>query len=548
MPEYLAPGVYVEETSFRSKSIEGVSTSTTGFVGPTRYGPTEGEPELITSFNQFERIYGGLDPLTFEDGNNRVEVTNYLAHAVRAFFDNGGARLYVARAYTRPTSGDGWAVAAIPAPQPALNEVDELAVRQTERVMSALRTASEAAQQAQSAAIVVLDFASRKVLSALTSTPSPNINYDYGNSSNVLRQLESFIGNIQPPDGPERAAVTAELTTEIRSLIGNADTAYVEAKNLLDGVNRSREQVSSAYQSGTEAGNNVLDSALPASATTEAQASIPQLNTSVEAVDTAENSISNLSTALDTALKTITDNTTATNIINAANALRTAANNIVMAANNTIPRIRVAARAANIGRRVTIKNALARFEARFPGAMGNMRVTITGRLAANVLQGNGPSARLAQVRDGDLVVIERATNALIYSISRSNDTWTLEDASATGLILGDLNAENDKVYPLKLSVEIEVPGKFAQPMLWENLTISGRSSRTKDSLPQIFSKILTNRMQELETPLVLMNTGGLNPAHLAEHLINIDDWKTKLNSATLRTVFWGWVGKKLSTA
>ena len=33
MPEYLAPGVYVEETSFRAKSIEGVATSTAGFVG-----------------------------------------------------------------------------------------------------------------------------------------------------------------------------------------------------------------------------------------------------------------------------------------------------------------------------------------------------------------------------------------------------------------------------------------------------------------------------------------------------------------------------------
>ena len=36
MPEYLAPGVYVEEVSFRSKSIEGVPTSTTGFAGMTR--------------------------------------------------------------------------------------------------------------------------------------------------------------------------------------------------------------------------------------------------------------------------------------------------------------------------------------------------------------------------------------------------------------------------------------------------------------------------------------------------------------------------------
>ena len=82
MPEYLAPGVYVEETSFRAKSIEGVGTSTTGFVGATRYGPTEGEPELLTSFSQFERIYGGIDPLRYNDADR----TNYLAHAVRAFF------------------------------------------------------------------------------------------------------------------------------------------------------------------------------------------------------------------------------------------------------------------------------------------------------------------------------------------------------------------------------------------------------------------------------------------------------------------------------
>lgn len=93
MPEYLAPGVFVEETSFRAKSIEGVSTSTTGFVGPTRRGPTSGVPEVLTSFLDFQRIYGGLTDLDF-GGTKR---TNYLAHAVRSYFDNGGARLYVAR-------------------------------------------------------------------------------------------------------------------------------------------------------------------------------------------------------------------------------------------------------------------------------------------------------------------------------------------------------------------------------------------------------------------------------------------------------------------
>jgi uncharacterized protein len=100
MPEYLAPGVYVEETSFRAKSIEGVGTSTTAFVGPTRKGPfredddTPETPELLTSYGDFERIYGGFADLDLGAG---APATNYLAHAVLAFFNEGGSRLYVSR-------------------------------------------------------------------------------------------------------------------------------------------------------------------------------------------------------------------------------------------------------------------------------------------------------------------------------------------------------------------------------------------------------------------------------------------------------------------
>jgi phage tail sheath protein FI len=97
VPEYLAPGVYVEETSFRSKSIEGVGTSTTAFVGETLKGPFNTTPELLTSFGDFERIYGGL-----EDIGSR---TNYLAHAVQAYFNNGGSRLYVSRVVPSGASG-----------------------------------------------------------------------------------------------------------------------------------------------------------------------------------------------------------------------------------------------------------------------------------------------------------------------------------------------------------------------------------------------------------------------------------------------------------
>lgn len=89
MPEYLSPGVYAEETSYRAKSIEGASTSTAGFIGPTRLGPLAGRPEVLTSFAAFQATYGGLEDLAFGP--------NYVAHAARAFFEEGGARLYVMR-------------------------------------------------------------------------------------------------------------------------------------------------------------------------------------------------------------------------------------------------------------------------------------------------------------------------------------------------------------------------------------------------------------------------------------------------------------------
>ena len=94
MPEYLHPGVYIEETSFRSKVIEGVSTTTTGFVGPCRFGPIIAPSDAITSLAQFERTYGDGAKLEFAKAHGQADaatpVENYLWHAVRAFFAEGG--------------------------------------------------------------------------------------------------------------------------------------------------------------------------------------------------------------------------------------------------------------------------------------------------------------------------------------------------------------------------------------------------------------------------------------------------------------------------
>jgi phage tail sheath protein FI len=130
MPEYLAPGVYVEEVSFRSKSIEGVSTTTTGFIGPARYGPIDVEPDVITSLGEFERVYGDRQQLRFktDNGQDAPPMHNYLWHAARAFFEEGGKRLYIQRVFRSASpSDDGYADAWIPSPPSDEGDEDAIA-------------------------------------------------------------------------------------------------------------------------------------------------------------------------------------------------------------------------------------------------------------------------------------------------------------------------------------------------------------------------------------------------------------------------------------
>jgi phage tail sheath protein FI len=112
MPQYLAPGVYVEEVSSGIKPIAGVGTSTAGFVGvvnddvgmpllPGRTGKkADGTPEpadfrtvapvrvvqLITMWEEFKNAFGDI-----QAGNST------LAHAVYGFLNNGGTRCWVVR-------------------------------------------------------------------------------------------------------------------------------------------------------------------------------------------------------------------------------------------------------------------------------------------------------------------------------------------------------------------------------------------------------------------------------------------------------------------
>jgi phage tail sheath protein FI len=84
MPQYLSPGVYVEEVEAGSRPIEGAGTAVAAFVGLAARGPVN-KPTLVTNWNQFVLTFGD-----FVEGS-------YLAHSVYGYFLNGGGACYVVR-------------------------------------------------------------------------------------------------------------------------------------------------------------------------------------------------------------------------------------------------------------------------------------------------------------------------------------------------------------------------------------------------------------------------------------------------------------------
>jgi phage tail sheath protein FI len=87
MPSALTyPGVYVEEIPSGVRTITGVATSVTAFVGKAYRGPVN-QAITINNFGDFEKLFGGL----------RLGFT--MGYAVRDFFLNGGAQAVIVRLY-----------------------------------------------------------------------------------------------------------------------------------------------------------------------------------------------------------------------------------------------------------------------------------------------------------------------------------------------------------------------------------------------------------------------------------------------------------------
>src|SRR6185369_11399751 len=96
MPEYLHPGVYIEEIERGPRPIEGVPTSTAALLGEAERGSVT--PLMVTSYKEYQRWFGDVfDPKKF------------LPYAVNGFFENGGKRAYICQIVgqkAKPASAD----------------------------------------------------------------------------------------------------------------------------------------------------------------------------------------------------------------------------------------------------------------------------------------------------------------------------------------------------------------------------------------------------------------------------------------------------------
>ena len=103
MPEYLSPGVYVEEVDSGPRPIEGAGTATAAFVGFAPAGPAN-RPVLVTNWTQYVDTFGSLE----EGGRRNPHLDGaYLSHAVYGYFLNGGGRCYVTRIAPSEGSSNG---------------------------------------------------------------------------------------------------------------------------------------------------------------------------------------------------------------------------------------------------------------------------------------------------------------------------------------------------------------------------------------------------------------------------------------------------------
>ncbi len=198
MPSALTyPGVYVEEIPSGVRTITGVATSITAFIGAARRGPLK-EAVTINSFGEFESQFGGL------------WLASALGFAVRDFFLNGGSQAIIVRLYT----GDAAA--------------GTFAIKFGDFQFTA---ASPGKWGANLRVIVDLDNLSDDVAKGMSLTKADLFNLTVRDSGTGA--VERFL-NLTVKDGPRRVDKVLESDSELLRYSGTPDATKAPAAGMDD--------------------------------------------------------------------------------------------------------------------------------------------------------------------------------------------------------------------------------------------------------------------------------------------------------------------------
>src|SRR5438067_5557578 len=135
MPATLSyPGVYIEEIPSGVRTITGVATSITAFIGRALRGEAN-EPTVINNFGDFERLFGGLD-------------ADYpVSYAVQDFFLNGGAQAIIVRIYHPLFADDDARETALDEAKTAAHQVRDAAIVEAGVVGATATSVADKAQE-----------------------------------------------------------------------------------------------------------------------------------------------------------------------------------------------------------------------------------------------------------------------------------------------------------------------------------------------------------------------------------------------------------------
>jgi hypothetical protein len=243
------PGVYVEELPSASRTVSGVSTSNAAFSDFFAQGPV-GQAVQITSFRDFERIYGGLHP------------QSEASYGLFQYFNNGGQIAWVVRVVDPDTAGTAsYPVSVV---TPTLGQSYDAAVAAAKDAQTAAKAAADAAKNIQQAsADLQANVAANRTQAAADATTA---------AAQATAKVARSLPDGQPKKDTQAAADAAVQKAGAAAAAAKATQDALKALETATSQQDLNDKTKAAVAAAVTAGGAALEAATAAKAASDAAA------------------------------------------------------------------------------------------------------------------------------------------------------------------------------------------------------------------------------------------------------------------------------------